>query len=254
VGASLNTGSSLRAEAELVMSRMATTLIVPVVLLAALSAGCGPSSPRTSPGSTGQPAATAASAESAPCARWSCRPGNPIPLGSGFSVRLWLSPTPDGTDSTSLSRTPVVELLHDSLHVQWWIATMGFAWAANLTCLASEPEPNCVVTSSEGAHAGSAEMVLLRSGALVSPARTRVVFDSGAPYAGDLDGDGYLDVLGSDNDYLPNYATGHNFWATYRFHADALTETGCAPRPSGPEPQPDHLLFGPCPSRPGGNE
>jgi hypothetical protein len=96
-------------------------------------------------------------------------------------------------------------------------------------------------------------MVVLRSGALVGPARTRVVFDSGAPYAADLDGDGYLDVVGSDSDYQPSYATGHNFWATYRFGADALIETGCAPRPSRAAPRPDQLLFGPCPSRPGGD-
>jgi len=235
------------------MTRMATTLIVPVVLLAVLSAGCGPSSPNTSPRSSRQPTATAgaASAEPAPCARWSCRAGNPIPLGSGWSVRLWLSPAPDGKDSSILSSTPVVELLHDSSHVQWWIATIGFGWAANLTCLSGGPEPNCVVTAIEGAHAGSAEIVLLRSGALVNPPRARVVFDSGAPSAADLDGDGYLDVVGSDNDYLPNYATGHNFWVTYRLHGDALTETGCAPRS---EPQPDRLLVGPCPKRPGSQE
>ena len=175
-----------------------------------------------------------------------------MPLGNGWSVRLWLSPTPSGVDG-SIAGTPVLELLRDSLHVQWWTATMGLAWEAGLTCLATGPEPNCVVSSVEGAHAGSAEMVLLRSGALVGPARTRVVFDSGAPYAEDLDGDGYLDVVGSDSDYQPSYATGHNFWATYRFGADALVETGCAPRPSGTALHPDRLLFGRCPSRPGGD-
>ena len=233
------------------MCRMATTLVVQVVLVAVLSAGCGQSSPRTSPGSTKRPATTAASAEPAPCARWSCRPGHPIPLGNGMSVRLWLSPTPGSADG-SIASTPVLELLRNSLHVQWWIATMGLAWEASLTCLAAGPEPNCVVASVAGAHAGSAEMVLLRSGALVGSPRTRVVFDSGAPYAEDLDGDGYLDIVGSDNDYQPNYATGHNFWATYRFRADALIETGCAPRPSPTAPRPDHLLLGPCPSGPSG--
>jgi hypothetical protein len=233
------------------MCRVATTLVVQVVLVAVLSAGCERSSPRTSPGSSGRPAATAGSAEPAPCARSSCRAGDPIPLGSGWSVRLWSSPTPGGGVG-SIAATPVLELLRDARHVQWWIASMGFAWEASLTCLAAGPEPNCVVASVEGAHAGSAEVVLLRSGALVGPARARVVFDSGAPDAADLDGDGYLDVVGSDSDYRPSYATGHNFWATYRFGADALVETGCAPRPSVTAPRPDHLLFGPCPSRPGG--
>jgi hypothetical protein len=84
---------------------------------------------------------------------------------------------------------------------------MGFASTANLTCLAGGPEPNCVVTSIAGVHAGSPEMVLLRSGALIGPPRTRA-FDSSVPHSEDLDHDGYLDVVGSDNDYQPNYAAG----------------------------------------------
>jgi hypothetical protein len=229
------------------------TLMTAVVVVAALLAGCGRSTPRGTPRSTGQPAVTAADAEPAPCARWACSPGSAIPLTGGFSIRLWLIPTPSGADGSILSSTPVVELLRDSRHAQWWTASLGFGWTATLTCLTGPPEPNCVLTSIAGAHAGTAEWFLLRSGALVAPPRTRVVFDSGAPTARDLDRDGYLDVVGSDNDYQPNYATGHNFWATYRFHADVLTETGCAPRQSRPEPQPDHLLYGHCPSRPGGN-
>jgi hypothetical protein len=119
-----------------------------------------------------------------------------------------------------------------------------------MSCLATGPEPNCVVLSQVGAHSGAAEMVLLRSGALQSPERTRVVFDTGAPFAADLNGDGYLDLVGSDSDYQPSYAAGHNFWVTYRFSADSMVETGCLPSTRRSQPHPDQLLSGPCPTRP----
>jgi hypothetical protein len=175
-------------------------------------------------------------------------------LRGGYSVRLWLSPAPTSSDNSALSSTPVIELLRDTVHVQWLSVSLGFPWTAHLTCLAATVEPNCVVTSIAGAHAGAAEVVLLRAGALIAPPQARVVFDTGAPHAVDLDHDGYLDIVGSDNDYQPDYASGHNFWATYRFHADALTETGCVPAPVRPEQPPDHLLYGQCPARPGGSD
>ena len=170
-----------------------------------------------------------------------------MPLTGGYGIRLWRPATPNGSSDAMLSSTPVLELLRGGQHVQWWSASMGFAWTASLTCLSTGPEPNCAITAIEGAHAGSAELVVLRGGQLVAPPEARVVFDSGAPLAVDLDHDGYLDIVGVDNDYQPNYATGHNFWATYRFHDDVLTETGCTPMPTRAGSAPTRFLDGPCP-------
>jgi hypothetical protein len=100
-----------------------------------------------------------------------------------------------------------------------------------------------------GSHAGIAELVLLRTGALVSPARASVSFDGGRPMAADLDRDGWLDVFGTENDYQPNYATGKNYWATYRFADGNLLRTGCALRRTAAEPPPNRLLTGACPVR-----
>jgi hypothetical protein len=176
-----------------------------------------------------------------PCAAHRCTPQTAIALTDDYSVRLWSYPAPAAPDAA----TPVVELLKGGRHVSWWSGRLGFGWAAKLTCLATASQPNCVVTSALGAHAGSAETLLLRSGALSSPAKASVTFDSSQPVAADLDGNGLLDVAGMENDYRPDYAHGHNYWATYRQDAATLHRTGCAPATSNLPPT--ALLTGACP-------
>lgn len=208
-----------------------------VALLLAVASCASGQHPAPSP-----PAVQPVAPPPAPCAGQGCTPGTPIPLTGGYSVRLWSFPTPTVTSSA----TPVVELSHDGQHAGWWVGRLGFGWAAKLTCLAGST-PNCMVTSALGAHAGSAETLFLRNGALVSPPRASVVFDSSAPTAADLDSDGLLDVAGMENDYKPNYALGHNYWATYRQSGAALHRTGCSPATGVPQP-PTVLLHGPCPT------
>ena len=57
----------------------------------------------------------------------------------------------------------------------------------------------------------------------------------------DLDGDGYLDVIGSVHD-----ARGVNYWLTFGWDGQ-LVVTGCAPKPAG-APTPTQLLRGFCPT------
>ena len=211
-------------------------VVAAALLVVPLAAGCA--SQRHAGSSPVQPASQPVPA---PCAGYHCTAQPAIELTDGYTVRLWSYPAPAVPDSA----TPVVELLHGGQHVSWWSGRLGFAWAARLTCLATASEPNCVVSSALGAHAGSAETLLLRSGALSSPPAASVTFDSSQPTARDLDGDGLLDVVGMENDYRPNYAQGHNYWATYRLAAAALHRTGCAPV-TGNVP-PTTLLTGRCP-------
>jgi hypothetical protein len=219
-----------------------------LVLLVVL-AGCATS--RLGSGSSGRPAPVSstgtASSVPAPCAGFGCRPGPAQQLTGGYSVRLWLSRTPSAGQVTAERSTPVLELSRDGRHVSWWAGRLGYGWAATLRCLATVAEPNCVVLAEVGAHAGSAEVVLLRSGGLVSPARASVVFDSGAPSAADFDHDGQLDVLGVENDYHPNYAEGHNYFTSYRLAGDALHQTGCLLKAAASQPPPTILLTGRCP-------
>ncbi len=57
----------------------------------------------------------------------------------------------------------------------------------------------------------------------------------------DLDGDGYLDVIGSVHD-----ARGVNYWLTFGWDGQ-LVVTGCAPKAAG-APTPTQLLRGFCPT------
>lgn len=196
--------------------------------------------------SAGQPpAASPVKAVPAPCASYGCRPGPAQPLTGDYAIRLWLSPPP--ADGRTDRATPVLELSRNGQHVGWWTSRLGFGWSASVRCLATPAEPNCVVLSDAGTHAGSAEVVVVRDGALVGSAQASVVFDSGAPIATDLDHDGLLDVLGVDSDYTPSYALGHNYFTSYRLSGDALHRTGCQLRTTAGQPWPTRLLTGACP-------
>lgn len=221
-------------------------------------AGCAGSN-RQSPIAAGGQATAATGSDSslpgapnaskdAPCKQWSCAPELPVQLGGGYSVRLWSSVAPTAVLAPDRS-TPVLQLLRDGRHLQWWQARSGFGWEAKLDCLAAHGSipAQCAVLAEVGSHAGIAQLVMLSDGALVSPSRASVSFDGGRPMSADLDSDGWLDVLGTENDYQPNYATGHNYWATYRFDGESLQRTGCTPRPTLAGPPPDRLLTGTCP-------
>lgn len=224
-----------------------------LVLALAGCAGSGRPSGNTGSGSagvgqdSGVPDGPNASAE-APCKQWSCTPELPVQLGGGYSVRLWSSVAPTAVLEPDRS-TPVLQLLRDGRHLQWWQGRSGFGWEAKLDCLAAHGTipAQCAVLAEVGSHAGIAQLVVLSDGTLTSPNRASVSFDGGRPMSTDLDRDGWLDVLGTENDYQPNYANGHNFWATYRFDGETLQRTGCLLRRTLAGPPPATLLTGACP-------
>jgi len=196
--------------------------------------------------STGSPSTSAPTVASVPapasCHLWSCRLRQTVTLPDQYAARLWL-----GSDQQNYASRPVVELLDHRVTVQWWISPRGDGWNGSLTCIAGRSEPNCVMLDSLGMHAGVAEILLLQAGRLVHPAGAEAVTVAGEPRTADLDGDGYLDVIGTTNDYRPNFAQGHNYWQTFRYRAGRLALTGCAPETRGSGP-PVQLLHGACPT------
>ncbi|HEX2902242.1 MAG TPA: VCBS repeat-containing protein [Jatrophihabitans sp.] len=212
---------------------------VTVSMLALLLAGCAASS-RSHSSQALPPAAPV----TAPCAASHCVPEASQPLSGGYAARLWSAPGQPGVDRS----VPVVELLHSGDHAGWWVGRLGTGSSAALNCLGTA----CLVSSSLGAHGGAVETLLLTgAGTFTAPATASVEFDSGMPTVADLGGDGVLDVIGLENDYTPNFAQGHNYWATYRLTGTALVRTGCAPVAAHAQP-PTALLTGRCPVVPAG--
>jgi hypothetical protein len=223
-------------------------LWVGAVVLLTTVAGCG-SAPGEVEGKhtpTREPSSTSAPSPAPPpprCQAWECQARQTVNLTSGWTVRLWR-----GGDQQNYASRPVVELLHNKVAVQWWISPRGDGWNGSLTCLTSGPEPNCDLIDSLGMHAEVAEMLILRAGRLVHPPGAEAITNSVGMRAADLNRDGYLDVIGTSNDYLPNFAQGRVYWQTFRYEDGRLTVTGCA-RQSNNAPAPGRLLTGTCPTR-----
>lgn len=212
--------------------------------LVLLAGGCASSShrsgsPPTTDASTPRPRAVAMPAA---CRSWQCHAHQTRQLGNGDAVTLWV-----GTDQRNFRSRPVLSLTDDGVTVQWYVLPKGDGWNGSLTCLAATQEPNCVVVDSLGMHASVADMVLLRDRRLVHTAEA--VADTPGMNAVDLDHDGYLDVIGTVNDYTPDFAQGHNYWQTLRYSAGRFTVTGCALQQQG-LPAPTQLLNGACPPAP----
>jgi hypothetical protein len=209
------------------------------VALLFAAAACGSSRPGSR---SAEPTSSPSSAPRQPgaCRGWVCRPQRTILLASGYTITLWL-----GTDQRDYRSRPVLELRRGGRPVQAWVPPRGDGWNGSLTCRDRGLAPNCVLIDSLGMHASIAEVVILAGGRLVHPSGAEAVADSGEMRAADLDGDGYLDIVATTNDYQPNYAQGHDYWQTSRYRAGRFVVTGCT-RQQG-TPPPARLLTAPCP-------
>jgi hypothetical protein len=96
-------------------------------------------------------------------------------------------------------------------------------------------------------HSAAAQLIVLRAGKLVMPAKAMVVADLPTILARNLDDDSDLDVVAVVSDYMPNFAEGHLYWRTFRNADGQLVSTGCAPRKSPGEAPPTQFLTGECP-------
>ena len=179
----------------------------------------------------------------AKCASWRCTKARTVDLGADYAVTLW-----HAGKVGDYRAQPVVELTHDGVAVQWWLWPRAHGWDAAIQCSVQAPEANCMLTAGDGVHSGAARLLILRHGRLDAPPRASVIADLPTLTIGDLDADGYLDVVAVDSDYTPNFAQGHLFWNTFRFAGGQLMSTGCAARTSPTEPAPAHPLNGTCPA------
>jgi hypothetical protein len=220
-------------------SRLAQTL--PIVVLTMIACACGKGKASSGTAETHSAPPPPAAPMPASCQQRNCHVKQTVALPGGYTATLWL-----GSDQQDYQSRPVIELLWHAAAVQWWISPVGDGWNGSLTCDTSAAEPNCVLVDSVGMHASVAEMLIFRDERLAHPTGAVATTNSAGMSAGDLNGDGYLDVIGSVNDYRPNYAQGHNYWQTFQYRDDRLVLTGCASQSRG-STAPRQLLSGACP-------
>jgi hypothetical protein len=202
----------------------------------------GDRTPAAAPLTTSHSVLPRALPKPANCMTWGCTKAQSVDLGNGYAISLW-----HAGKSGDMRTDPVVELTDRGVSVQWLLWSRGYGWSGSLKCSSAAAEPSCIITDGAGVHSAAAQLVILRSGKLVFPAKAYVIADLPTITVRDLDDDGDLDVVALDSDYTPNFAEGHLYWRTYRNAAGQLLSTGCVRRNSPAEPAPITLLTGACP-------
>lgn len=202
----------------------------------------GDRTPAAAPPTTSHAALPRAVPKPADCASWGCTKAQSVDLGRGYAISLW-----HAGKSGDMRTDPVVELTDRGVSVQWLLWSRGYGWSGSLKCSTAAAAPSCIITDGAGVHSAAAQLVILRSGKLVFPAKSYVIADLPTITVRDLDDDGDLDVVALDSDYTPNFAEGHLYWRTYRNAGGQLSSTGCMRQNSPADPPPITALTGPCP-------
>lgn len=159
-------------------------------------------------------------------------------LGNGFVALLRSGQSSNGGLAAS-----VLELTLNGIAVDWH--AVNDETPAHLTCIGGAAG-NCVVVDQVGAHGADATVwrLALNSQKLTSAAKVEA--DTPSMAGRDLNGDGFVDVIGLQNNYTPDYATGKVQWQTWLFDGKTLSSTGCTPLSVSPPPRPTAAVTGPC--------
>jgi hypothetical protein len=160
-------------------------------------------------------------------------------VGGGYVVAAFSAPAAaNGVGST------VLLLARDGTPVFWHV--FGSETPSELLCKVSGSLQNCGLVNHVGAHGAIAYPILLVSGQVVigEPVGT----DTPGLHVADLNGDLLVDAYGLQNDYRPDYASGHVQWQTWRRAQDAssFASTGCGPLSRTASADPATFLAGKC--------
>ncbi|HEX3811663.1 MAG TPA: hypothetical protein VHX59_02380 [Mycobacteriales bacterium] len=149
-----------------------------------------------------------------------------------------------GTSELDGAVTSVVELVTDGVPTQW--NTEPDEYQPHMECSTKTPHLHCVVLAGVGAHSSQAQLYLVVDGQFVLP--PLVTTDSPGIHAQDLDGDGDLDLQVPIDDYVPDYASGGEYWQTLLLKSGAYAVSGCTPTVHDQAaPMPTSAVFGICP-------
>ena len=207
------------------------------------SAG-GPASGSTpaSPGSSGASAPSTAAAPAACASQSDCKLVKSWNVGGGFLVAVFSAPS-----ASSGVGAAVLMLARDEVPVFWHV--IDGETPSELLCKVaggSAPLRNCVLVDYVGAHAATAYPLVVDGDQL--DLGSSIGTDTPGLHAADLDHDLLVDAYGLNNDYKPDYASGHVQWQTWQRSADGATlkSTGCGPLSASPPKAPTTFVTGNC--------
>jgi len=199
----------------------------------------------SAPGSSAAPGTTPpAGPSSAPppsvCAKVTdCKLLKSWNVGSGYLVAAFSAPS-----ASSGIGAAVLMLARDEVPVYWHLID-GQTPSELLCKVATGALRNCVLVDYVGAHAATAYPFVVDGDTLAIG--KSVGTDTPGLHAADLDHDLLVEVYGLNNNYKPDYASGHVQWQTWQRSTDgALTSTGCGPLAASAPPAPTTFLTGTC--------
>jgi hypothetical protein len=210
------------------------------------SASASDSSQATDTGSA-QPSDTAAPTTSSPAdvavpPPAQCPPGQCAVAGTGDLGNGYLAVLRSGRPTSNGFGSSIVELTHHGVAVYWHVTDDEAP--GSIACKGGVTLPNCIVVDYLGAHASNATVWALSGGTLHKGATVTV--DSPGADGRNLNGDDFVDAIGLQNDYNPDYATGHVQWQTWVSDGHHLTSTGCTALSATAPPRPTAPATGTC--------
>jgi hypothetical protein len=201
------------------------------------------SSPASLPASSGGPAPSSAPAPKVCATQSDCKLVKSWDVGAGYLVAAFSAPS-----ASSGVGAAVLMLARGQVPVYWHV--LDGETPAELLCkvasTAGESLRNCVLVDYVGAHAATAYPLVVDGDRLDLGAP--VGTDTPGLHAADLDHDLLVDAYGLNNNYKPDYASGHVQWQTWRRSADGATlkSTGCGPLATSAPEAPTAFFTGSC--------
>lgn len=206
---------------------------------AASSASVSTGSAQSSPSSGSPSSAALAVAAPRQCPGGSCPIIGTADLGDGFVASLRSGTASDGPAFGA----SVLELTEAGVPVDWHAT--DDRQPGQLSCIGGAVA-NCVVIDYQGAHSASATVWRLGRDSATLAKMASADADTPSMSARDLNGDGFVDVIGLQNDYQPDYVTGQVQWQTWVFDGKNLSSTGCTALAPTPPPRPSAPATGTC--------
>lgn len=174
------------------------------------------------------PALAAVPARAIPaCAHVTCRAVAVVP-NARPGIDLVLVRAPDSSDIEQVAYLLTVDARGVPLG-SVRLAHGGFFFDSSLSGPTCDAVAHCFVPAAVGAHGGVINVVAVSATGRLTDlsAGGRYTADTPDLRGVDLDGDGIDEIVGTVNDYQPDYATGTNYWIVRAWQGTRYVDRGC---------------------------